>query len=56
MTYTAYGLQGNDNMTEYSLEEKDEQLNFLCEDCQGNLFVKTAYQNKKKQQKKGKRK
>lgn len=56
MTYTAYGMQGNDNMTEYSLEEKDGQTTFLCEDCQGNLLVKTAYQNKKKQTRKGKRK
>lgn len=56
MSYTAYGLQGNDSMTEYSLEEIDGQTNFLCEDCQGRLLVKTAYQNKKKQSKKGKRK
>lgn len=56
MTYTAYGLQGNDSMTEYSLEEKDGQLNFLCEDCQGNLHEKKAFENKKKQTRKGKRK
>lgn len=56
MTYTAYGLQGNDSMTEYSLEEKDGQIDFLCEDNLGILNVKSDYQNKKKTNKKGKRK
>ena len=45
MTYTAYGLQGNDSMTEYEIKPVDNSgtISFLKENCLGQLEVKEQY-------------
>lgn len=44
MTYTAYGLHNNDDL--FELKSKDGvTLNFLVEDCQGNIRIRQEFAN-----------
>lgn len=49
MTYTAYGLQGNDSMTVYEIKPVDKcgTISFLKENCLGQIDVKDEYKQQK---------
>lgn len=54
MTYTAYGLQGNDESPHF---KAGQQMSFITEDILGNIVVDERYRQdrKSKTKKKGKK-